>query len=82
MRRAIEEVDALMSKIPPQQPTLTFFGDQETIVSPDAIRGYHSKPGSGRLFRVDGAQHEILMECDAVSAKAWDEVVPFLESFV
>lgn len=78
MRRAFEETEALARAPAPDTPMLTFLGDEEEIVAPDAIRAFDAKAPKCRLVELPRARHEVLMETEAVRKQLWGEIDRFL----
>lgn len=59
---ALAETDALSQTAPPNVPTVTFLGDQETIVDPAPIHRKMLNWPQGDLVLLKGSKHETLME--------------------
>ncbi len=74
---ALMETRALMRMPPPRVPTITFLGTNERIVQTDPIISYMSRWDIGRLIRVDGAEHEILMEGGEARQRVYDAFAQF-----
>lgn len=81
VQMALSEGPRLTARPAVAQPTLTFVGSREQVVDPDAIRAYHTKPGTGRLFVIKGARHEVLIEQPEIRAQVWARIAEFLETF-
>ena len=75
LAQAMIECAALREKPSPDVPCVTFLGENEQIVSTEAVHDRMTRWPSGTLDLVPEAQHEILMEqlhirtrvCDAIA---------------
>lgn len=62
LHQALVECHALRALPSPAVPTLTGLGSQERIVDTGAIVDRMNRWPDGKLLRIEGAEHEILME--------------------
>jgi lysophospholipase len=60
-------------------PLLVFGAGKDRIVSVDAVRDFAKRLPKARYVEIPKAQHEILMETDAVRAHFWQEFDTFTE---
>ncbi|MFV2053095.1 alpha/beta hydrolase [Aliiroseovarius sp. YM-037] len=70
---ALSEIRKLHALPPPKQPGLTFLGSQERIVVSDAVERYMHCWPNGTLRKVQGAEHEVLMETPAIRKMIFNE---------
>ena len=82
MRLALAEADMIAARAPVSIPTLTFLGEDEEIVSPQAIKAYHAKSGAGKLVMCPACRHEIFMEMPEKQVPVWHEIDAFLDAHV
>ncbi len=66
LAQALAEMRALARLPSPPVPCVTALGGHERIVLPSAIEERMARWPGGELIRVPGAEHEILMETDAL----------------
>lgn len=72
---ALKETDALARFAPPDVPTITFLGDQETIVDPERIRSKMAEWTNGTLVQLKNAKHETLMELPETRKHVFDTII-------
>ena len=72
LHEALAECRALTSGPAPDMPALTFLGSRERIVDVPAVEGRMADWPNGRLERVEGAEHEIMMETAPARARFFD----------
>ncbi len=71
---------ARLARLPsPARPMLGFLGDEETVVSPEAIRARFAATPGATLVDCPGARHEILMERPEIEALVWSRIGAFLD---
>jgi lysophospholipase len=71
---ALRECRALARLPSPAIPALCYLGTQEKIVDPLAIRQRMARWKNGVLHELEGAEHEIMMEEEAVRTRFFDQV--------
>lgn len=81
LHQALTETLALSRLPAPDTPCLTFLGSNERIVDPIRIRDRMASWPQGQLIEVPGAEHEILMERDALRQPATAEIVALFDRF-
>ncbi len=69
---ALRETQDLMSRPAPATPAVSFLGTQERIVQPGPIHKHMAKWSNGELIMVPGAEHEVLMEAQAIRQQVYD----------
>jgi len=69
---ALVETRALARTRPPATPVVTFLGTNERIVEPAPIHRYMKQWDNGQMVVIDGAEHEVMMERDAVRTRFYD----------
>jgi len=62
VHEALREIRALRARPSPAQPALSFVGSAEKIVAPAAIEERMARWPGGKLERIDGGRHEVMME--------------------
>ncbi|GHE00774.1 hydrolase [Defluviimonas sp. 20V17] len=72
LNEALRECRQLRRLPPPPLPMQTFLGSNERIVSAAAVEALAARWPGGRLERVPGAEHEIMMEQPATRARFFD----------
>ena len=78
VKAAIAETAALMQLPPPDVPTLTIVGTREKIVDVDAIDNrMKTWPGS-RYLKIEGGEHEVMMESPARRKQTMDAILDHL----
>ena len=63
-----------------QTPTLIVGAGKDRIVRTEATRAFAARLPQGRYVEIEGAEHEILMEQDALRAQFWAEFDRFVEA--
>lgn len=63
----------------PTTPTLCLLGNQEAVVSQDAIRDWTGRTDV-ELLTIEGGRHELLIEAEPMRAKAWAGIDSFLSA--
>lgn len=58
-------------------PTLVFGAGRDRIVDTAAVREFAARMPKARYVEIPGAEHEILMESDAVRSQFWDDFDEF-----
>lgn len=76
---AFREMRALHMAKPYPGPVLTFYGEEEQIVSNAAIRDLCARLPDVDLVACKGAKHEIWMERDAIQTRVWQKIMRFLD---
>ncbi len=74
------ELKALAKMPPPDIPQLTLVGEEDKVVSKDAILTRMARTPKGHLDIVPGAYHEIFFETKEVQEDVWQKVDEFLET--
>ncbi len=80
LREALIECNAIMRTPTPEIPTLTFLGDNERIVDPDAVHAKMATWSVGNLRLVDNAEHEVFMDIPATRKTLTAQAVAFLDA--
>ena len=80
LRAAMHECSSLMRTAVPDVPALTFLGDNERIVDPNAIHRNMAKWPNGTLNIVKDGEHETLMEGPEKRGKVIAETIAFLDT--
>jgi lysophospholipase len=62
-------------------PTLVFGAGRDRIVDTEAIRGFTARMPNGRYVEIADAEHEILMENDAIRTQFWEGFDRFVAGF-
>jgi lysophospholipase len=75
---AMKEMEALSRATVPDIPILTFLGDEESIVNPDAIKARAPGFPNTRFEIIETSKHEIWMETPKVQKQVWDITDQFL----
>ncbi len=75
---ALREMNRLAREAAPDVPCLTFLGDDEEIVSKDAIHVRMKSWPKGHLEEIPGARHEVLMETPDIRARVYDAIAAHL----
>lgn len=75
---AFAEMGRLAKVSRPACPLMFLLGTEETVVSPDAIRGAASRY-QATLSVIDQARHEVFIEAPEARAEAWAAVDAFLD---
>jgi len=70
---ALTETRNLMAMAAPKVPALTFLGSNERIVDTAAVSKRMQGWPDGRLERVEGAEHEVLMEWPEIRTRLMDQ---------
>ena len=78
LKAALSECAALMAMPTPDLPCVTLVGSREKIVDPQAIETRMATWPRGRFLRVEGAEHEVLMEAPALRSRT---LATILETF-
>lgn len=79
LHEALHEMRALRRMPPPNLPAMASFGSRERVVDVAAIRQVMARWPGGVLDRVDGAEHEIMMETPTIRAAYYDRVAAFFD---
>lgn len=74
LREALLEMRTLAARPAPDLPCVAFLGSNEKIVEPDAIDRRMAAWTGSALERIDGAEHEVLMEAPAIRAGIFDRM--------
>ncbi len=77
---ALQETDELARLSPPKVPTVTFLGDQETIVSPERIRSKMADWARGELVLLKNTKHETLMELPETRAQVFEKIISHFDA--
>ena len=72
LREALAETKHLASRAAPNLPAVTWMGSNERIVDVPRIHARMEKWTGGRLEIVEGGEHEVLMETDALRSPVYD----------
>ncbi len=72
LREAFSETKHLASRAAPNVPAMTWLGTRERIVALPAIHERMESWKGGELVIVEGAEHEVLMEGDAILTPVMD----------
>lgn len=80
LRLALAECAALMASPTPKLPTLVGLGTDEAIVDPLAIQTYAKGWAEAELMLFDAAQHELLMEAEAIREAFLAKILERFES--
>ncbi|UWR23567.1 alpha/beta fold hydrolase [Sulfitobacter sp. S190] len=75
LREALSETKHLASRAAPNLPCITFLGSNERIVDVPRIHARMENWKGGRLQIVEGGEHEILMEVEAIRGPVFDDMV-------
>lgn len=78
LRAALREIRALDRRPAPSAPVLAVLGDDESVVSPSAVRRRIASWPDARLVTFPGARHEILIERADLRDAFLREAVSFL----
>jgi lysophospholipase len=70
----LQECARLAARPSPDLPCVTFLGSDEQIVAHDAIHDRMGRGPGGDLELVDNAQHEGMMEGEAIRARTFDRI--------
>ena len=74
LREAIAETKHLASRPAPNLPAITWLGGNERIVNTEQVHKRMENWPGGRLEMLPGAEHEILVETDAVRSQVMDGI--------
>lgn len=74
LREAFAETKHLSGRAAPSLPALTWIGSRERIVGVSPIHKRMEGWKGGELIVVDGAEHEVLMEGDAIATPVFDGI--------
>ncbi|MEO0344561.1 MAG: alpha/beta hydrolase, partial [Pseudomonadota bacterium] len=77
---ALRDGDALAELDAPDVPALAVYAGNEKIVRNDRIEAITAKWPKAKAYRVEGAEHEVLMESSEMRRQVWDQVTAFLDS--
>ena len=80
LNEALRECRRLTRSAAPATPMITFLGGNERIVDVPAVEARVASWPGGRLERVPGAEHEIMMEKPATRAKFFDTAAQFFSA--
>lgn len=80
LNEALRECRRLRRAAAPPMPMLAFLGSHERIVSVPAVETRAATWPGARLERVEGAEHEIMMEGPAVRARFYDAAAAHFEA--
>ncbi|MGC9367962.1 MAG: alpha/beta fold hydrolase [Paracoccaceae bacterium] len=80
VHEALREIRALRNRPSPAHPALSFVGSDEKIVAPAAIEDRMARWPGGKLERVDGGRHEVMMETPERRKRFFDAAATFFES--
>ena len=69
LNEALREMRRLRAAALPVLPVLIGLGSNERVVDPEDVRAVAARWPSARLELFDGAEHEIIMETDAIRAR-------------
>ena len=70
-----------LSKMPPPDiPHLTLFGENDRVVSKEAILARMARTPKGDIHITPSALHEIFMETKDIQKEVWQKVDTFLEA--
>ncbi|RME16385.1 MAG: alpha/beta hydrolase [Alphaproteobacteria bacterium] len=75
LRAALFETHRLTRMPPPKVPALAFLGSRERIVLPRAVERLMARWPEGRLVRLEGAEHEIMMERPEIRSRFYAETL-------
>ncbi|SCZ73936.1 lysophospholipase [Epibacterium ulvae] len=78
---ALKECTALADMSSPDYPCLTFLGDNEEIVSTEAIHNRMERWANGTLEIVPKARHEVLMENISTRSATHNKIITFFSQF-
>lgn len=79
LNEALRETRTLARRPAPDYPALTFLGTAERIVCPFAIAQRMERWPGGRLHRIEGARHEMMMEGPDTRAAFFDAAAELFE---
>ncbi|MEP5760086.1 MAG: alpha/beta hydrolase [Litoreibacter sp.] len=79
LSEGLQECRALRARPTPNIPCLTFLGTGERIVDHSAIHDRMARWPNGQLEIIEGAEHEVLMEREAIRSQATDAIVALFE---
>ena len=74
------EIKKLSNMPPPDIPHLTLFGENDRVVSKEAILARMARTPKGDIHITPSALHEIFMETKDIQKEVWQKVDTFLES--
>lgn len=74
LREALAETAHLAGRAAPNLRCVTYVGTNERIVDIPRIRARMGAWTGGQLHEVDGGEHEVLMETDAMRTPIYDEI--------
>jgi lysophospholipase len=75
LKAALAESAALMAMPAPDLPCVTVVGSREKIVEPQAMEHRMQTWPKGRFLRIDGAEHEVLMEAPSMRARTLSAIL-------
>lgn len=78
--QALAEMRHLAGRASPALPCLTFLGSNERIVDRQRIETRMAAWPGGRLARIEGAEHEVMMETPAIRAQVFDQAVAHFDA--
>lgn len=82
LHEALKEMRALAASPAPDMPCLTFLGDAEQIVDPEAIKTRMANWPNGELVMKPGAEHEVLMELPVIREPVHDACAAFFDAHI
>jgi lysophospholipase len=75
LREALAETAHLAGRSAPNMPCITFLGSNERIVDLPRIHTRMENWKGGTLRRVEGAEHELLMEAEPLRRPVYDAII-------
>lgn len=80
LTQAIKHTKRLSTRKPPAVPCLTFLGDQESIVDPQAIKSVMANWDNGTLTQLTNTKHEVLMELPVTRERAFKDALAHFDA--
>lgn len=80
LHEALQDMKQMADHPSPDLPCLTFLGDQEQIVEPEAIHTRMANWPNGELVMVEKAEHEVLMELPHIREDIHDRIAAFFDA--
>lgn len=77
---SVAETEAMEDVPSPDFPVLCFFGSEEQVMAPGAVRERMARWPKGELIEVAGAQHEIPMEAPATRKDFFDRACALFDA--
>lgn len=75
--QALHEAQDLKNRPAPTLPAITFLGTNERIVDKPAVESRMAGWTNGELVKVEGGEHELLMEGDTIRLQVIDQMLSF-----